>query len=185
MSIGPALKSTKSKLVEIRASVDLVEELLKALTSQYAELQLSLPEGDPIRVFLRNLVKNYTEELEKNLDIHFLAAAPVFEAFSIFDPICLPKAEDAEFQDYGTDKVIILCDQFLRNILRKMVKEQASHRINFRSLVDAAQIYLTQPLSNAVVERGASAVKRVKTKLRSRMKNAMLSSLLQVIFVKP
>lgn len=65
-------------------------------------------------------------------------------------------------------------------VLNKLVKEQASHRINFSYLVDAAQICLTQPLSNAVVERGASAVKRIKTRLRSTMKNDMLSSLLHI-----
>ena len=45
-------------------------------------------------------------------------------------------------------------------IFRKAVKEQACHQINFRYLVDAAQIYLTQPMSYAIVERRASAVKR-------------------------
>ena len=70
-------------------------------------------------------------------------------------------------------------------ILRKVVKEQASHRINFPHIVDAAQICLTQPMSNAVVERGASAVKRVKTRLRSRLKNDMFSSLLQITLNGP
>ena len=65
-------------------------------------------------------------------------------------------------------------------ILRKVVKEQVAHRINFPQIVDAAQICLSQPMSNAVVERGASAVKRVKTRLRSRLKNDMMASLLHV-----
>ena len=168
-------------------------------------------------MFLSSLVISYTEALERNLDRRFQAAAPVFEAFSIFDPTCLPKPGDIEFKDYGTDKIKVLCEQFkfepeetlvqwanfkyqlaswkvpaiilkggdkispTEFILRKVVKEQACHRINFRYLVDAAQICLSQPMSNAIVERGASAVKRVKTRLRSRMKNVMLSSLLQVL----
>ena len=65
-------------------------------------------------------------------------------------------------------------------ILRKVVKEQVAHRINFPQIVDAAQICLTQPMSNAVVERGASAVKRVNTRLRSRLKNDMMASLLHI-----
>ena len=64
--------------------------------------------------------------------------------------------------------------------LRKVVKEQVAHRINFPQIVDAAQICLTQPMSNAVVERGASAAKRVKTRLRSRLKNDMMASLLHI-----
>lgn len=35
-------------------------------------------------------------------------------------------------------------------------------------------------MSNAVVEQGASAVKRVKTRLRSRLKNDMMASLLHI-----
>ena len=55
-----------------------------------------------------------------------------------------------------------------------------AHRINFQQIVDAAQTCLTQPMSNEVVERAASAVKRVKTRLRSRLKNDMMASLLHI-----
>ena len=65
-------------------------------------------------------------------------------------------------------------------ILRKIVKEQALLKVSYSFLVDAAKICLTQPMSNAVVERGASAVKRVKTRLRNRLKNDMLSTCLHV-----
>ena len=65
-------------------------------------------------------------------------------------------------------------------ILRKVVKEHVAQRITFPQIVDAAQICLSQPMSNAVVEVGASAVKRVKTRLRSRLKNDMMASLLHI-----
>lgn len=65
-------------------------------------------------------------------------------------------------------------------ILRRVVKDQVAHRINFPQMVDAAQICLTKPMSNAVVERGASALKRVKKRLRSRLKNDMMASLLHI-----
>ena len=79
----------------------------------------------------------------------------------------------------GTPTILIVKDDLSPTefILRKIVKEQASQGINYPHIVDAAQICLTQPTSNAVVERGASAVKRVKTRLRSRLKNKMLASL--------
>ena len=51
---------------------------------------------------------------------------------------------------------------------------------NYGLLVDAVKICLTQPVSNATVERGASAIKRVKRRLRNRLKNDMLSTCLQV-----
>lgn len=69
--------------------------------------------------------------------------------------------------------------------LRKVVKGQVARGINFPQFVDAAQICLTQPMSNAVVEQGASAVKRVKTRLRSRLKNDMMASLLHISLIGP
>ena len=186
----------------------------------YASLELDLSEDGQVGAFLDNLVVSYTTALEVNLDRRFQEAAPVLEAFSIFDPTRLPKPGDPAFKAYGVDSVGVLCKQFqfdkehtlaqwhnfkylmsswkvpstvLRGnddlsptefILRKVVKEQASHRINFPHIVDAAQICLTQPMSNAV-ERGASAVKRVKTRLRSRLKNDMFSSLLQITLNGP
>lgn len=176
----------------------------------------SLKDDGQVAAFLKNLVVNYTTVLERNLDRRFQDAAPVLEAFSIFDPTCLPKPEDPAFKKYGVDEVKVLCKQFQFNkdhtlaqwynfkylmsswkvpsavlrgkddlsptefTLRKVVKEQVAHRINFPQIVDAAQICLTQPMSNAVVERGASAVKRVKTRLRSRLKNDMMASLLHI-----
>ena len=65
-------------------------------------------------------------------------------------------------------------------LLRKVVKEQALLKESYSFLVDAVKICLTQPVSNAVVERGASAIKKVKTRLRNRLKNDMLSACLQV-----
>lgn len=217
-SIRPALDSTKSRISEIRSSFDLVPELQTAIQpgGDYASLELELKDDGQVEAFLKNLVINYTTALERNLDRRFQEAAPVLEAFSIFDPTCLPKPEDPAFKKYGVDEVNVLCKQFqfdkdhtlaqwynfkylmsswkvpsavLRGkddlsptefILRKVVKEQVAHRINFPQIVDAAQICLTQPMSNAVVERGASAVKRVKSRLRSRLKNDMMASLLHI-----
>lgn len=222
-SIRPALQSTKSRIADTRSSLNLVSELHKAIQpgGDYASLELELSEDGQVRAFLDNLVVSYTTALEVNLDRRFQEAAPVLEAFSIFDPTCLPKPGDPAFKAYGVDGVGVLCKQFqfdkehtlaqwhnfkylmsswkvpstvLRGnddlsptefIHRKVVKEQASHRINFPHIVDAAQICLTQPRSNAVVERGASAVKRVKTRLRSRLKNDMFSSLLQITLNGP
>ena len=58
--------------------------------------------------------------------------------------------------------------------------EQVVHRINFPQIMDAAQICHTQAMSNAVVEWGASALKRVKTRLKSQLKNNMMVSLFHI-----
>ncbi|WAR01825.1 ZN862-like protein, partial [Mya arenaria] len=47
-------------------------------------------------------------------------------------------------------------------------------------LSDLAEIILSLPVSNAWPERGASAVKRIKTRLRSSLKNDMLQALMSV-----
>ena len=47
-------------------------------------------------------------------------------------------------------------------------------------LLELAEVCLSLPVSNAWPERGASAIKRLKTGLRSTLKNDMLNSLLQV-----
>jgi len=65
-------------------------------------------------------------------------------------------------------------------VLKKLVREQCSYIITLNNIVELAQICLTQLLSNAVAERGCSAVKRVKTRLRNSLKNNMLASLLHI-----
>ncbi|PFX26967.1 hypothetical protein AWC38_SpisGene8365 [Stylophora pistillata] len=198
----------------LESSFNLVVESQTAIQpgGDYASLELGLKDHGQVEAFPKNVVVNYTTALERNLDKRFQEAAPILEAFSIFDPSCLPKLEDLAFKKYGVDEIKVLHKQFqfdkdhtlaqrynfkylmsslkvpsavLRGkndlsptefILRKVVKEQVTHRINFPQIMDAAQICLTQPMSNAVVERVASAVKKVKTRLRSRLRNDMMAS---------
>ena len=47
-------------------------------------------------------------------------------------------------------------------------------------LLELAEVCLSLPVSNAWPERGAAAIKRLKTRLRSTQKNDMLNALLQV-----
>lgn len=75
-------------------------------------MELELKDDGQVEAFLKNLVVNYTTALERNLDRRFQEAAPVLEAFSIFDPSCLPKPEDPAFKKYGVDEVKVLCKQF-------------------------------------------------------------------------
>lgn len=61
-------------------------------------------------------------------------------------------------------------------ILKKTVSEQATLNVNF--------CYVAI-LSNALVERGASAVKRMKPRLRKRLGNDTLSSLIHITLNGP
>lgn len=50
----------------------------------------------------------------------------------------------------------------------------------FPLLLYTAEVVVTLPVSNAWPERGASVVKNVKTRLRSRLQNEMLQAILAV-----
>lgn len=48
------------------------------------------------------------------------------------------------------------------------------------AIVQIAEVALSMPVSNAWPERGASTVKRIKTRLRGSLENRMLSSLMHI-----
>ena len=50
----------------------------------------------------------------------------------------------------------------------------------YPNLVKIAEVVLSTPVTNAWPERGVSALKRIKARLRNRIKNDMLNTLLQV-----
>ena len=112
--IRPALESTKSRISAIQSSFDFVFELQTAIQpgGDYASLELELKDDGQVEAFLRNLVVTYMTALERNLDIRLQEAAPILEAFSIFDPSCLPKPEDPAFKKYAVDEVKMLCKHF-------------------------------------------------------------------------
>lgn len=215
--LKPSLEYTKAMIQDIQTNYDVVKDLSDHVASDgpYAALELSGEKDPKIMHFLTTLVQSYSTELVKNLDNRFKEACPVFQAFSVFDPTCLPKSTDVQFLNYGDDHIKVICEQLQFNtdqalaqwsnfkyvmagwrvpthvlkgedisptafILKKIVKEQAILKEAFHFIVDMATVCLCQPLSNAVVERGASAVKRIKTRLRSTLKNDMLSTLLHI-----
>ena len=55
----------------------------------------------------------------------------------------------------------------------------------FPKLAKVAVVILSLLVSNAWPERGATAIKRIKTRLWNRIKNAMLESLMQVTINRP
>ena len=50
----------------------------------------------------------------------------------------------------------------------------------YPKIVQLAEVTLSAPITNAWPERGASAIKRIKTQLRNKLKNDMLSSLFHI-----
>ena len=57
---------------------------------------------------------------------------------------------------------------------------KAEYGYFYQLIVELAEVALYAPITNAWPERGASGVKRIKTRLRNRLKNDMLNSLTHV-----
>ena len=69
--------------------------------------------------------------------------------------------------------------------LEKMLSMRATYQHFVPGLLYLAELCLSLPVSNAWPERGASAVKRIKTRMRSRFKNDMLGALLHITLNGP
>ena len=69
--------------------------------------------------------------------------------------------------------------------LQRVVKMKSEYGYFYPLIVELAEVALSAPITNAWPERGASAVKRIKTRLRNRLKNDTLNSLLHVSINDP
>ena len=69
--------------------------------------------------------------------------------------------------------------------LQKMLAMRATYQYFIPGLLWLVEICLSLPVSNAWPERGASAIKRLKTRMRSTMKNEMLGALLHITIKGP
>ncbi|KAK3086354.1 hypothetical protein FSP39_017317 [Pinctada imbricata] len=67
-----------------------------------------------------------------------------------------------------------------QSALQRLLQLRVPEGPLFPKFAKVAAVILSLPVSNAWPERGASAIKRIKTRLRNRIKNPMLGSLMQV-----
>ena len=65
-------------------------------------------------------------------------------------------------------------------LLEHMLGMQSTYQHLCPCVLELAEVCLSLPVSNAWPERGASCVKRLKTRLRSSLKNDMLQALMQI-----
>ncbi|CAH3146205.1 unnamed protein product, partial [Porites lobata] len=111
----------------------------------------------------------------------FLNCKQPFSLVGTYACLELELKDDGQVEAFLKNLVVNYMTALERNLdIRSQEAAPVAHRINFQQIVDAAQTCLTQPMSNEVVERAASAVKRVKTRLRSRLKNDTMASLLHI-----
>ena len=70
-------------------------------------------------------------------------------------------------------------------VLEYVMKIRATFQYLFPLMLEMAELCLSNSVSSAWLERGASCVKRVKTQVRLRLKNDMLESLIHVLINGP
>jgi hypothetical protein len=72
-----------------------------------------------------------------------------------------------------------------QKVLQKILQKRVDFNVFFPHLVFLAEVCQSIPVSNAWPERGASTVKRLKTRFRSRLKQDMMMSLMTIAINGP
>ncbi|EDO32464.1 predicted protein [Nematostella vectensis] len=163
--VQPAIDRAKDELQKIIQSNIVCKELKADLHPQHGQFKHTgiLLKGD-VEVQVAGLARKYTDTLCQNIDRRFAGSLPVMSALSFFDPEALPTPQSSLFSSYGSDKRIIELKTFYGHV--------------YPLLVHIAKVALVLPLSNAWPERGASKVKLIKNRLRTRLGGEMLNALL-------
>lgn len=118
--IAPALDSTKTNLKSL-SEEEIFSSLLHDLSTDGRLSTLNVDVSEFTLDLLKRNLRKYIEALCTNIDERF-EQSPLFAAFSVFDPRCLPERESEEFSSYGTASISTLADHFFQE---NDVKEQA------------------------------------------------------------
>lgn len=184
-AIEPAIKYSTDQLKEIATS-QIPLERLKRLSSSEVILT-SFHEQ-----YLRNLTVKYDDSLIENIDNRFAESLPVLCAFKIFDQMAVPCRTDKEFMEYGMNDLKhppknenLVSQTSTEWALQHILAMRTTYMPFIPMLLHIAEVCLSLPVSNAWPERGASAVKRVKTRLQSSIKHDMLEALMHVAINGP
>lgn len=129
----------------------------------------ALPGTEEFRLYGEEEINNISKELFKGVEDFEAKLASLKAEWSRF-----------KFDWWAADKVSTI-DQ----CLQKLLTNHGATKVYMPTLSMLAEIYLSAPITNAWPERGVSAMKRNKTRLRSRLGNKMLQSLLMVVLNGP
>ena len=162
-----------------------------------SKLKLNLA---PHTAALKSLKEKYILSLINNIEARFDTCQEVFNAFRIFDPKLLPSRVSKEFKEYGDEEINVIGQHFVSKDVDRLNAEWGHFKFDMLDLKDmeaslvllssSKQVYplmsfiadvcRTAPVSNAWPERGASAIKMIKTRLRRLLKKVTFKCLLQV-----
>ncbi|PFX24753.1 hypothetical protein AWC38_SpisGene10654 [Stylophora pistillata] len=193
--IQPQIKATKQHLNRI-VEDDIPMEKLQADVDSFTNLGCDITFPPTLHQQMQSLTQKNVAALSNNLDQRFVSSSDVISALSIFDPVNVPAYEADGFQEFGHSSVNILAKHFFQ-IETEEVQKLKSEKLlaewshmkyhvndNIKKMipieVKSGSSRTTTTECNAWPERGASAVKNVKTRLRSRLQNDMLRAILAV-----
>ncbi|XP_053389806.1 zinc finger protein 862-like [Mercenaria mercenaria] len=201
----PSIQYTNDKLDEIADSLSPIEKLCKDLETDGCLSMLELQPSDHDITGMKCLCRKYIDALKKNIEARFGNTLPILSSLAVIDANKVPGKNDPAFKSYGVKDIQVIAEYFdldkdeltaewgklKYDLLRwnsedevkpqnECLKRLVSLNYFYPILSDLADILLSLPVSNAWPERGASAVKRIKTRLRSSLKNDMLQVLMNV-----
>ncbi|PFX13734.1 Zinc finger protein 862 [Stylophora pistillata] len=203
----PAIKATHAELNRLKEDKESLKKLQNDLAQIGRLHRCGLTLSDNKMQELCSLMNRFIVALQDNINNRFEPTLPLVSAFSIFDIADLPNESDPRFEDYGQAEIKIISNHFYgtkeeeekkMNRMKEALKiptfsqQQTGPykgclrgarptRIPIQTeLLMVAEAAWTMPLSNCWPERGGSAIKRIKTRMRSRLTDDMLNALMHV-----
>lgn len=183
-----------------------MQKLDSALEEELSACRVIVKDVDPHN-FAKNVKIAYIEELIENVRSRFPDVA-IISALSIFNSESIPPTSSEEFSKYGEEQLDVLKRHFKEDVIDhgsldqewvyfkqllldncrglttreviEMIIKDSSLRTILPQFCKVANIAKTVPVSTADCERGFSAVKRIKTVLRNRLKTETLDCLLRI-----
>ncbi|KAK2564539.1 Zinc finger protein 862 [Acropora cervicornis] len=206
--ISPAIKASKDSLNKLVQENITVKEFRKETTTgKLACLEFSEDEITKTEAKMHDLCSQYVTALTDNIDQRFQHSLPVVSSFRIFDPLSMPIANPDgdensskrlkleaewnnfkyELSDWSKDYQAIPSPSATSTewALQRFLRHKESYSRSYPLLLQVAEICLSMPVSNALPERGASALERLKTRLGNSLKKEMLESLLHIAINGP
>lgn len=159
LQIRPLLEATKAKLLQLRDGMGRYKAELHVdglFDTMLKDFNIRVP-TDSKRSFDEKIKKLFINAITANLGKRFPHVA-LLEAFSIFDPTKLPPPD--QMDGYGTEYLQTLVDHFA---------------CGPSPVIDEDEVM------NAECERVFSTMNRIKTRLRSAMKNKTLNFLILIL----
>ena len=125
--------------------------------------------------------KRYGEEKLAKLADHFSSTLDTERLKSEWDHFKFMALEIK--QEYSTVSTMLKTTP--TELLLSKLTSSKSYSFMFPNLVSLAELAQSIPLTNAWPERGGNAIKRIKTRLRNRLADKMLNSLLHLLINAP